>query len=106
MKLEPHRVGGERSARQPRPLDRALALLDPLLACPALVVEDNNALGRAAQVRHDEADARIEFARMPLDLGDDPAWLRPASGLIAEIANLIRSASRTGIGKNLARHRS
>ena len=37
MKLEPHRIGGERSARQSRPLDRALAFLDPLLARPALV---------------------------------------------------------------------
>src|SRR5262249_28731629 len=51
MKLEPHRVGGERSARQSRPLDRAFALLDPLLARPALVVESNDALGRAAHVR-------------------------------------------------------
>jgi hypothetical protein len=41
MKLEPRRVGGERSARQSRPLDRAFALLDPLLARPALVVESN-----------------------------------------------------------------
>jgi len=56
MKLEPHRIGGERSARQSRPLDRAFALLDPLLARPALVVESNDALGRAARVRHDEAD--------------------------------------------------
>src|SRR5262249_28962237 len=39
MKLEPPRVGGGRSARQSRPLDRAFALLDPLLARPALVVE-------------------------------------------------------------------
>src|SRR6266446_7859133 len=38
MKLEPHRIGGERSARQSRPLDRAFALLDLLLARPALVV--------------------------------------------------------------------
>src|SRR5262249_2982013 len=59
MKLEPHRVGGERSARQPRPLDRALALLDPLLASAALAVESNDALGRAAHVRHDEADAHF-----------------------------------------------
>src|SRR6266436_4615422 len=50
MKLEPHRVGGERSARQARPLDRAFALFDPLLARPALVVEGNDALGRAAHV--------------------------------------------------------
>jgi len=38
MKLEPHRVGGERSARQSRPLDRAFALLDLLLARPAICV--------------------------------------------------------------------
>src|SRR5215831_17866049 len=49
MKLEPYRVGGERSARQSRPLDRAFALLDPMLARPALVVESNDALGRAAK---------------------------------------------------------
>ena len=48
MKLEPHGVGGERPARQPRPLDRALALLDPLLARAALVVEGDDPLGRAA----------------------------------------------------------
>jgi len=85
MKLEPHRVGGERSARQSRPLDRAFALLDPLLARPALVVERNGALGRAAHVRHDEADAGIKFSGMPLDLGDNPARLGLGSGLIAEI---------------------
>jgi hypothetical protein len=66
IKLEPHRIGGERSARQSRPLDRAFALLDPLLACPALVVESNDTLGRAAHVRHDEADAGIKFSGMPL----------------------------------------
>src|SRR5262249_40258365 len=94
MKLEPHRVGGERSARQSRPLDRAFALLDPLLARPALVVESNDALGRAAHVRHDEADAGIKFSGMPLDLGDNPPRLGPGSGLIAEIglepAHMVR----------------
>src|SRR5215813_13417537 len=97
MKLEPHRVGGERSARQSRPRDRAFALLDPLLARPALVVESNDALGRAAHVRHDEADAGIEFSGMPLDLSNHLAWLRPASGLIAEIgmepAYMVRRSS-------------
>src|SRR5262245_21822654 len=63
MKLEPHGVGHERLARQPRPFDRALAFLDPLLAGAALVVECDHALGRAAHVRHDEADARIQFLR-------------------------------------------
>ena len=38
IKLESHRIGGERSVRQSRPLDRAFALLDPLLArFPALL---------------------------------------------------------------------
>jgi len=37
-----------------------------LFARPALVIERNDPLGRAAHVRHDEADARIQFARMPL----------------------------------------
>jgi hypothetical protein len=46
MKLEPHRVGGERLARQSRPLDRAFAVLDPLLARSALVVESTRSAGR------------------------------------------------------------
>src|SRR5215470_14970387 len=96
MKLEPHRVGGERSARQSRPLDRAFALLDPLLARPALVVESNDALVLAAHVRHDEADAGIKFSGMPLDLGDNPPRLSPGCGLIAETgmepAHMVRSS--------------
>jgi hypothetical protein len=36
MKFEPHGVGRERPARQPRPLDRALAFLDPLSHVPRL----------------------------------------------------------------------
>jgi len=75
MELEPHGVGRERPARQPCPLDRALAFLDPLFARPALIVESNDALGRAAHVRHDEADAGIKFSGMPLDLGDNPPRL-------------------------------
>ena len=46
MKLEANSVGGEGMARQPRPLDRALALFDPLLAGPTLVVEGNDIFGR------------------------------------------------------------
>jgi hypothetical protein len=68
----------------PRPLDRAFAFFDPLLARAALVVEGDDILGGSRHVGDDEADARIEFARMPFDLGDHPAQLRPASGLIGE----------------------
>jgi hypothetical protein len=37
VKLETNRVGGKRPARQLRPLDRALAFLDPLLTRAALL---------------------------------------------------------------------
>ena len=47
VKLEPDGVAGERPTGQPRPLDRALALFDLLLACAALVVEGDDPLGRA-----------------------------------------------------------
>src|SRR5262249_45044516 len=97
MKLKPHRVGGESPARQSRLLDRTLALLDPLLASAALVVERSDALGLAAHVRHDEADAGIKFSGMPLDLGDNPPRRGPGSGLIAEIgmepAHMVRRSS-------------
>jgi hypothetical protein len=45
MKLKPSGVGNECTARQPRPSDRAVALLDPLFARPALVVEGDDILG-------------------------------------------------------------
>jgi hypothetical protein len=63
VQLKTHRVRDERAARQPRPLDRALALLDPLLARPALVVEGDDPLGRARQIGDDEANARTKLAR-------------------------------------------
>src|SRR5271166_4387148 len=85
MKLEPHSVGGERAAREPRPSDRSLALLDPLLARPTLVVEGDDIRGRPRHVGDDEADARVKFARMPFDLGDDATLLRPASRLIGKV---------------------
>ena len=71
VELKAHRVGGEGAARQAGPLDRVLAFLDIdiLLARAALVVEGDDALGRARQVGDDETDARLQLARMPLDLG-------------------------------------
>ena len=64
---------------------RALALFDPLLACAALVVESDDVLGRARQVGDDEAETRIEFARMPFDLGRRPGAASSSSGLIGEV---------------------
>src|SRR5271170_7195756 len=77
MKLEANRVGGKGTARQASPLDRALAFLDPLLRSAAVIVESDDALGWSCQVGHDEADARVQLARMPLDLGHHSAGLVP-----------------------------
>ena len=97
MNLKPDRIGSERPARQSRPLDRALAFLDPLFARPALIVEGDDPVGRARQVGDDETDARIKLAGMPFDFGNHPARLGPASRLIGEIGmeptDLVRWSS-------------
>jgi len=85
VKLEPDGFDRERSARQPCLLDRALALLDPLLRRAALAVEGDDILGRAAQLGDDEADAGIKLAGMPLDLGNHPTRFGPASGMVGEV---------------------
>jgi hypothetical protein len=41
------------------------------------------------------SDARIKFARMPFDLGDDAAGFRPASRLIRGVALTTRPRERT-----------
>jgi hypothetical protein len=99
VELEADGVGGDGPARQPRPLDCTLVLLDPLLRCAALVVEDDNALGRTRQVGDDKADARVQLARMPLDLRDNTPWLPPALRLITEageVAALVCAGRPTG----------
>ena len=50
MKLKAHRVGREGAARQPRPLDRVLAFLDPLLARAASIMEATMPLGERARL--------------------------------------------------------
>src|SRR5262245_2300535 len=96
VELEAHRVGPEGRARQPRPLDGVLALLDVLLRRAAPVEEGDDLLGRATQVRHDEADARIQLAGMPLDLRDHPARpvpaLRPIAEARIEASDILRGA--------------
>jgi len=75
-----------------------LALFDPLFAGSALVVEGDNVLGGPRQIGDDESNARIKLARMPFNLGDDAARLRPASGLIGE--GRIRPAHVIGRATN------
>src|SRR3954471_20762593 len=122
VELKAYRVGGEGAARQAGPFDRVLAFLDVLLAGAALVIEGDDALGRARQVSDDETDARVQFARMPFDLGHDVARLIPAPRPIAEAGEeaayfLRRSPNRTleqvsdlalqdGIGRQTACARS
>jgi hypothetical protein len=73
--------------------ERALALLDPWLARPALAAKGDDPLGRSRQVGDDEANAQNKLAQMPLDLAITRRF-GPASYLIGEIsmepANLVR----------------
>ncbi len=73
VKLEPDGVVAEPAARQPRPPDGVLAFFDILLRFTPLIVERHHPLGGAGQVGDDETDAGIQLARMPFDLGHDPA---------------------------------
>ncbi len=77
MKLEPDLVVAELPAGQPRPLDGVLAFLDPLLRRAPMIVEGDDPFGRTAQVGDDKADAGIQFAGMPFDLGHHAAFLVP-----------------------------
>jgi len=82
--LQPHLVVPEVTTRQPRPRQRDLSLLDPLLGGPALVVKPNHVLGSPFQVGHDEADAREQLVMMPFDLGHHSPRPPPTLGLIYE----------------------
>src|SRR5829696_10586003 len=64
MKLKTDRVGRHRTARQACPLHRILSLSDPLLRRAPLIVEGYHPLGRTEQVCHQEANTRVEFARV------------------------------------------
>jgi hypothetical protein len=55
----------------------------------------NDALGRTAHVRHDEADAGIRFSGTPLDLRDNPPRLGPASHPAATRNSMVYWAAET-----------
>src|SRR3954453_6302427 len=84
MELKANGIGGEGAAGQPGPFDRALSFFDPLLTCPALIIEGDNAFSGPRQVGDDKSDARVQLAWMPFDLGHDMARPVPALCLIAE----------------------
>ena len=73
VKLEPDLVVAELLAREARPPDGVLALLDVLLRRAPLVVKGHHAFGGPGQIGDDEADPGIQLPWVPLHLGDDPA---------------------------------
>ena len=56
-----------------------------LFGCTALIIEGVHALSSSVEVGQDKPDTRIEFASMPLDLGNDATNLGPTRGPIAEV---------------------
>ena len=54
---------------------------DPRFALSQELEAKQTLLDQLRHVGDDEADARIKFARMPFDLGDDAPRFQPASGL-------------------------
>src|SRR2546425_10259620 len=79
-------MGPEAMAGEARPVGGGLALFDPLLGRPPLVVEaDDRAIG-PGQGGDDEAHPRKQLPEVMLDLGDHPPWPVPGGGLILEAA--------------------
>jgi hypothetical protein len=50
MQLETNSIGGEGTAGQSHPIDRALSFLDPLLRRAPLIVEGDDPLGGRARL--------------------------------------------------------
>jgi len=72
--LKAHSVSGEEAAGQPRPFDRALALLDPLLRHAALVVEACSSIGADRAPHHQRQNGADNVAVGQL-LGKFLQWL-------------------------------
>ena len=75
MKLEPHSIGREAHAGQPRPLQSVLAFLDMLLRRSPIIVKGQDPLVRQTAVGDDKSDLWEQFTRMELDLGHDAPGL-------------------------------
>src|SRR6266853_4855751 len=84
-------------AREPGPVGGGLALLDPLLRGPTLVVEVDDGPVRSCERGYDETHSRKEFSEVMLDLGDHPSRSIPGRCLIVEasVADQRRVAGST-----------
>ena len=94
VELQANRIVAEAVAGKPCPVDRVLTFLDPLLGCTPSIIKLRHPCSRSRQVGDDEADARIEFTRMPLNLGHNTPGLAPGRCLIGE----ARAFSDLGFG--------
>jgi len=83
---QPHLVGPEAMAGEAGPVGGFLALLDPLLGRPALVVEADDGAIRPSQGGDDEAHPRKEFSEVVLNLGDHASRSVPGGDLVVEAA--------------------
>jgi hypothetical protein len=79
-------VGPEPVTGEPGPVGGFLALLDPLLRGPALIVETDDGAVGPAERGDDKAHPRKEFPEMMLDLGDQASRPAPGRRVILEAA--------------------
>jgi len=91
---------------QDRRVQRGAFLPFDVLFCgAAAVVELDHALGGSGQVGHDEADARVQLALVPFDLGHHPTGSGPAGGLATEAGvghDRLLGRSADGSGQEVA----
>src|SRR2546427_2377898 len=95
---QPHLIGPEPVTGEAGPVGGGLALLDPLLGRPALVVEADDCSVRPKR-GDDEAYSGKQFTEVMLDLGDHAARAVPGGGLIVEAA----VADQRGVARLAAR---
>ena len=81
----PHRIVSEVVAVYPRPFDRVLPFLNPLLHGPSLVVEMDNILRSHREVRNDGADTGEELPAIPLHFRDLTPGLTTSCTLVLDV---------------------
>ena len=84
--LQPHLIVHKVMTRQPCPLERVLAFLDPLLCRAPKVVEAYDTFRGPTQVGYDEPHPRKQFTLMPFHLGHYAAGATPTICPIEKIS--------------------
>jgi len=94
IQLQPHGIGGEAAAGQAGLDDRVLPLLDVLLRRTSPIVEQCHRFRRPAHVGHNEPDARIQRAGVPVDVRYHPAGPFPGRRLMVEAGVVTADITR------------